>query len=284
MAPFVKRLEVAATKGHPIALSRLAQDYLQVCRWPFRQLEYSFAFDAIAAVGTRSGTLLEAGCGVTPFGHALAAQGHRVYACDYDRNLMGQLGESGMERVYGSKVDYSWQNLAELDFPDSSFDTVTCISVIEHIPPPFDRRALHQLVRALKPGGLLVLTVDFAPDGSAQKGATRYGERLLDLVRRGQLLEIAAAGVRKLNAARVKASGEARHIRSADQCFQTSHLKDDLLPELAGGDTSFTTEYLRPLSQVSADDVEGFWNIEPGLFAVQRRRIVLPAAVAFVKR
>jgi len=43
--------------------------------------------------------------------------------------------------------------------PDGSFDAVMCIEVLEHLPDPV--RALHELARLLRPGGVLVLTAPF---------------------------------------------------------------------------------------------------------------------------
>jgi SAM-dependent methyltransferase len=56
--------------------------------------------------------------------------------------------------------DAKWLTCApieELPFADSSFDIVTCLDVIEHIED--DRRAVAEIVRVIRPGGLLVLTV-----------------------------------------------------------------------------------------------------------------------------
>lgn len=47
--------------------------------------------------------------------------------------------------------------IAQADFEPASFDLVTCISVLEHIPS--DREAVEQMWSLLAPGGRLVLTV-----------------------------------------------------------------------------------------------------------------------------
>ena len=49
-----------------------------------------------------------------------------------------------------------------LPFPDSSFDCVTCIEVLEHIPAKVRARALAEMGRVLRPGGRLVLRVPHA--------------------------------------------------------------------------------------------------------------------------
>lgn len=50
----------------------------------------------------------------------------------------------------------------KLSFADSSFDCVTCIEVLEHIPAELRERALGEMRRVLRPGGRLVLRVPHA--------------------------------------------------------------------------------------------------------------------------
>ena len=46
---------------------------------------------------------------------------------------------------------------------------------------------------------------------------------------------------------------------------------------------SLDVPFAHPLDAVDAEAVEPFWNLVPGLFDVQGRRIVLPAALRYVK-
>ena len=151
MEPLLQRLEAAGRAGHPLVSTKLCQDYLQVCRWPFRQLEYAYALEAIARRGTPPCKALDAGSGITPFGHALAARGWDVTACDFDGHLMRELAAADMASVYGSSVRYEQQDLTRLTYPDAAFDVVTSVSVIEHIGAPSDRTAFAELRRVLKP-------------------------------------------------------------------------------------------------------------------------------------
>jgi SAM-dependent methyltransferase len=47
--------------------------------------------------------------------------------------------------------------LQHLPFRDGSFDCVSSVTVVQHIPPAQQRRALEEMVRVLRPGGYLIL-------------------------------------------------------------------------------------------------------------------------------
>jgi SAM-dependent methyltransferase len=49
-----------------------------------------------------------------------------------------------------------------LSYPDASFDAAYSVSVLEHIPQDGDLRALAELVRIVRPGGIVVVTVPYA--------------------------------------------------------------------------------------------------------------------------
>jgi len=52
-----------------------------------------------------------------------------------------------------------------LQFSEKSFDKVFSISVLEHIPGQGDVECMKEISRVLRPGGICVLTVPFAPVG-----------------------------------------------------------------------------------------------------------------------
>ena len=55
------------------------------------------------------------------------------------------------------------EDATALSFPDASFDTCLCLSVIEHVPGDGDATAMAEMWRVLRPGGVLHLTTDVAP-------------------------------------------------------------------------------------------------------------------------
>jgi len=48
-----------------------------------------------------------------------------------------------------------------LTYPDASFDAAYSVSVLEHIPDHGDSEAIRELIRVVRPGGLVVVTVPF---------------------------------------------------------------------------------------------------------------------------
>lgn len=115
-------------------------------------------------LGLRAGELvLDLGCG---FGrHAFEAfkRGARVVACDMAvpelaevRALFEAMVLDGQAPPDGMAVTVNG-DATRLPFPDGTFDRVIASEVMEHISD--DRRALTELVRVLRPGGVLAVTI-----------------------------------------------------------------------------------------------------------------------------
>lgn len=278
MEPLLQCLDAAYQAGRVSADLAEVGQYLQVCRWPFRKLEYSFALNILLDCLRPGDRYLDAGCGVTPLAHVLARSGVRVDACDTDRCLIDRLREIDFTAIFGTSVGYAVHDLTSLGYPDATFDAISCISVLEHIPAPLDQAAVCELLRVLKPGGILVVTVDFAPlSGSGRlRILPRSARRAASLARSGQIREIGQGVVRKLQARQQVRNGSARHARSAHQCFQIEHLEQDILPNLVGQPVASGLPFATDLRSVTAADARQFWELEPGLFDVQGRRPVLP--------
>jgi len=76
----------------------------------------------------------------------------------------------------GRPVDLRVGDAQALPFPDASFDTVVCTFSLCAIPD--DRQAVAEMVRVLRPGGLLLL----ADHVEASAWPARAAQRLLELV------------------------------------------------------------------------------------------------------
>lgn len=77
-----------------------------------------------------------------------------------------------------------------LGFADASFDVVLCTEMLEHVPEP--QRAIDEMRRVLRPGGLLLLTTRFLfPIHDAPHDYFRYTKYgLRHLLRRFDILEL----------------------------------------------------------------------------------------------
>jgi ubiquinone/menaquinone biosynthesis C-methylase UbiE len=95
--------------------------------------------------------LLDAGCGTGIFTKEALSRGASVTSLDIAENLVQ------ITKTKNPKTNAIVGSLLQLPFEDNSFDIVVCSDVIEHTIDPF--KATEELIRVLKPNGLLCLTV-----------------------------------------------------------------------------------------------------------------------------
>jgi SAM-dependent methyltransferase len=169
VAPYVVRMDAALNAANSLARyiepsatrqESLLSRYRRIVAWPVRQLEYSFVLESAPPVAGQR--MLDAGCGITPLAHVYAAAGAEAHAIDGDAGLIKLLSQDGRS-LYGESVHYAVGDVTRLRFADNTFDVVTSISVLEHLPRGRDTAAVGELLRVLKPGGVLAITVDVVP-------------------------------------------------------------------------------------------------------------------------
>src|ERR1051326_4225198 len=135
-------------------------------------------------------SVLDAGCGRGILQYYLARKGYRVSGCDIDGfrsrkllrlqrvahslhlapepDLTSRLRRNG--RFFGVGVDYHIEPMQRLTWSDATFDRVCSISVLEHIQPQSEqKKAVEELSRVLKPGGLMILTLDYSEKPGSSK-------------------------------------------------------------------------------------------------------------------
>lgn len=105
----------------------------------------------------KAGLFLDAGCGTGTRTMALAAQGHRMVGVDFSPSAVEACRKRAESAPMPTQFPPRFEvgDLLRLPFQDSSFDGVVCWGVLMHIPSVSE--ALGELVRVLKPGGVLVL-------------------------------------------------------------------------------------------------------------------------------
>jgi SAM-dependent methyltransferase len=119
-------------------------------------------FDRLGVVdGDR---FLDLGCGFGRHAFAAARRGAWVVALDAGmdevtgvRSVFGAMVEAGELSPDHARVGVLQANALALPFANGSFDRIVASEVLEHIPD--DRGAIAELVRVLRPGGTMAVTV-----------------------------------------------------------------------------------------------------------------------------
>lgn len=95
--------------------------------------------------------VLDVGCGTGRWVRRLEERGLSVVGIDQSSEMLSLARKRG---TLSPMVSGEVQNLP---FRDESFECVSAVTVIQHIPPQEQVRALSEMVRVLRPGGYLFL-------------------------------------------------------------------------------------------------------------------------------
>ena len=99
--------------------------------------------------------VLEIGAGPGLVTDLLAERAPRVTAIELDPELAAAL----RERMAGRPVEVLTADATALPLPSGRFSSAACFTMLHHIPAPAGQdRALAEIARVLRPGGLLVGT------------------------------------------------------------------------------------------------------------------------------
>jgi ubiquinone/menaquinone biosynthesis C-methylase UbiE len=164
-------------QGWEQVATEYAQDRLGIfdrCAWRLLELLRPSPGDKLLDVGTGAGVVaLRAGAWVGPEG--------QVTGSDVAMALVSLAREAAAEQGIAG-VTFCQMDAEQLDFPDASFDAVTCAFSLFQFPDM--SRALAEMWRVLKPGGRLGLSNwgpgYFSPVASLQRDLFReFGLRAL---------------------------------------------------------------------------------------------------------
>jgi ubiquinone/menaquinone biosynthesis C-methylase UbiE len=106
---------------------------------------YRFRKRKIAKHVPSSGRILDIGSGTAPV------------SPDLTRTVLADVSAEAMKNVEGMATVVT--SITQMSFEAASFDCILCSEVLEHIQD--DEKAVAELRRVLKPGGVLVVTVPF---------------------------------------------------------------------------------------------------------------------------
>lgn len=157
--------------------------------WVIRYWEYPWVITNSHLV--RRMKILDVGSGWSLFPMYLAKHGHHVDATDINKEQMTKISPF-LARIQKVEINYRVQNATQLDYANDTFDRVFCISTLEHIEEEIvngqhvnyhsrnlDIIAISEMLRVLRQGGLLVITVDYSENPSDKRSY-----RLRDIYKR----------------------------------------------------------------------------------------------------
>jgi ubiquinone/menaquinone biosynthesis C-methylase UbiE len=98
------------------------------------------------------GLALDIGSGPGTIAQELRSRGFRTHCIDLSFGMLLQNRENN-----GEEVSLAQCSADALCYRDDSFDVVTAAGVLEYVPD--DRRVLHEILRVVRPGGTLIISV-----------------------------------------------------------------------------------------------------------------------------
>jgi ubiquinone/menaquinone biosynthesis C-methylase UbiE len=110
----------------------------------------------------------------------------RVIGLDLARRMLAEA--VGRTAQFADRLTYIWQDARNLPFDDDTFDAVTCLEALEFTPAP--REVLVELVRVLRPGGVLLTTNRVGRDAKLLPGRAFPRQEFKDTLRRFPLEDI----------------------------------------------------------------------------------------------
>jgi SAM-dependent methyltransferase len=132
------------------------------------------------------GIVLDAPCGTGKYFPLVAVAGHRVSGVDQSAGMLAQARARG--------IAFSLEQVALQDMSyEHEFDAVITVDAMENIPPEDWPLVLANLHRAVRPGGLMYLTVEEVGQSYVDRAFESLRARGLPAVR-GELVEGDVAG------------------------------------------------------------------------------------------
>ena len=101
----------------------------------------------------KSDTVLSIGCRFGHFEKNILQRVNKIYAMDVDKNQL-ELGREKEPRIIFEYGDIT----KKTRFPDEYFDKIIFTEVIEHLPEGMELKALREINRILKKGGMLLFS------------------------------------------------------------------------------------------------------------------------------
>jgi SAM-dependent methyltransferase len=152
--PVHRRLVYAGTETSPEMWDECwsEQDLKEKLSPARRGMEERVVVEVTRRYLPRGARVLEGGCGLGQMTYLLRESGYEVVGVDYAARTVERV------RAFMPDLDVRYGDLERLDFDEGHFDGYWSFGVIEHLYHGYERLA-REMVRVLRPGGYLFVTV-----------------------------------------------------------------------------------------------------------------------------
>jgi len=120
--------------------------------------------------------VLDGGGGLSPLVFYLGKKGVEIFVLDLQKDLIENTKKVAKKKGWGN-IKAIQGDIAQIPFPENYFDVVYSISVLQNLPHKVKIKAVKEMARVLKPGGILGLVFDF---GKSVKKREKYFSKKYD--------------------------------------------------------------------------------------------------------
>jgi ubiquinone/menaquinone biosynthesis C-methylase UbiE len=103
----------------------------------------------------------------------------RVIGVDLSRGMLREAVRRTAQ--FADRLTFIWQEASVLPFKDDTFDAVTCIEALEFVRDP--HQVLEELIRVVRPGGVLLVTNRIGPDAKFLPGRAFPADAFEEMLR-----------------------------------------------------------------------------------------------------
>ncbi|HEX3426999.1 MAG TPA: methyltransferase domain-containing protein [Acidimicrobiales bacterium] len=176
-----------------------AEDFFRHGTWEVDSLMTQFA---MAGVDPPRDRVLDFGCGLGRLSFALAEHFEQVVGVDLSRPMLEKAREYNH---LGDRCQFFLYDGNDLHlFDDGSFGTVVSLMTLQHVPPERALVYVRELVRVLRPGGILAVQIPserLRPERSFSERFRHGVHRGIAMVRRSAQMEMHAIAQREVTSA-----------------------------------------------------------------------------------
>ncbi|HVB23992.1 MAG TPA: class I SAM-dependent methyltransferase [Ktedonobacteraceae bacterium] len=171
----IKASILAGQHGHPRGIvgrilgEQMVRQHMAETTWTISLLNLQ-PEDQILEAGFGAGRAIELAAAQTANGH--------VWGIDLSQAMVRAASRRNAQAIKAGQVILRRGDLTTLPFPDSQFDKVFSIQTLYFWPDP--PRALAEVFRVLKPGGMLVVTLSTGKIGAAEITGLEHYQLVLE--------------------------------------------------------------------------------------------------------